>query len=153
MTISTALLIDHKDAIEPLSALFESEWPDWYNARGASARTDLSERMRRDGLPLGIVALQDGVVVGTCALTASSGGLVTERSPWVGGLVVMPQVRRRGVAKALLGRAKAEALRLGHRRLYALTADAVHLFEQQGWTAADVILMSGEPHRIFVINS
>ena len=40
-----------------LAALFESEWPDWYNARGASARTDLSERMRRDGLPLGIVAL------------------------------------------------------------------------------------------------
>lgn len=153
MTISTALLIDHKDAIEPLAALFESEWPDWYNARGASARTDLSERMRRDGLPLGIVALEDGLVLGTCALTASSGGLVTERSPWVGGLVVMPQVRRQGVAKAMLGRAKAEARRLGHRRLYALTADAVHLFERENWTATDVILMSGEPHRIFATST
>ena len=53
----------------------------------------------------------------------------------------------------MVGGGKGEARGRGHRRLYALTADAVHLFEQQGWTAADVILMSGEPHRIFVINS
>jgi GNAT superfamily N-acetyltransferase len=153
MTIEIGLLIDHKEAIEPLAALFESEWADWYNPRGASAHADLSERMRRDGLPLGIVALEDGMVLGACALTVSSGGLVTDRSPWVGGLLVMPQARRRGVAKALLGRARAEARRLGYRRLYALTADAVHLFEQQKWTSADVILMSGKPYRVFAINT
>ncbi|UXN73789.1 GNAT family N-acetyltransferase [Devosia sp. A8/3-2] len=149
MTVTTALLIDHEDAIGTPVALYEAQWPDWYNARSASARADLSERLQRDRLPLGIVALRDGVALGACALTASSGGLVTERSPWIGGSVVDPQARRQGVAALLLERARQEARRLGHGRLYALTADAVQLFERQGWVQTDVILMSGEPHRIF----
>jgi len=149
MTIETALLIDHRDAIAALTALLEAEWPDWYNARGASTRADLSERMRRDGLPLGIIAIRDADVVGTCALTASSGGLVTERSPWLGGLVVDPRARRQGVASALLARAKVEARRLGYERLHALTAEAVPLFEQQRWTTAEVVQLSGKKHWIF----
>ena len=150
MTTMTALLVDHPEAIDPLVALFEAEWPGWYNPQGPSARADLSERARRSGLPLGVVALRDGVVVGTCALTASSGGLVTERSPWVGGLLVAPAQRRKGVAAALLDRAKAEARRLGHARLYALTSHAVALFESQGWTMIDTIEVDREPHRVFV---
>ncbi|WP_052726381.1 GNAT family N-acetyltransferase [Devosia epidermidihirudinis] len=150
MTITTALLIDHPDAIEGLTALLDATWPDWYNPRGASARTDLSERMRRDGLPLGIVALGDGNIVGTCALTATSGGMVTERSPWLSGLVVAPKWRRHGVATALLGRARTEARRLGQKRVYALTASADPLLAREGWAVSDVLLMSGEPHRIFM---
>ena len=151
MTIETALLIDHPEAIAPLVALFETEWADWYNPQGASARTDLSERARRGGLPLGIVALRDGVVLGTCALTMTSGGLVTERSPWLGGLLVEPGQRRQGVAAALLGRARVEARRLGHGKLFALTAHAVGLFESQGWTMIDTIPVGGELHRVFAI--
>jgi predicted N-acetyltransferase YhbS len=149
MALRTALLIDHPETVEPLAALFEQEWPDWYNPHGASARSDLSERARRDGLPLGIVALDGGTVVGTCALTASSGGLVTERSPWLGGLLVMPQQRRQGVATALLGRGRAEADRLGYRRLHALTAEADALFRREGWREIDAILLGGHAHRIY----
>ncbi|GLQ10899.1 hypothetical protein GCM10007913_28310 [Devosia yakushimensis] len=153
MTVTTALLIDHEEALGPLVALYETQWPDWYNARGASARADLSERLQRERLPLGIVALIDGMAVGTCALTVTSGGLVTERSPWLGGLMVDPAFRRQGVARLLLARARREARRLGHKRLYALTADAVRLFARAGWIETDVILMSGEPHRIFVTST
>ena len=153
MTVTTALLIDHEAALGSLVALYEGQWPEWYNARGASARADLSERLQRDRLPLGIVALRDGVALGTCALTATSGGLVTERSPWIGGLMVDPAARRQGVGRLLLERARREARRLGHGRLYALTADAAQLFERAGWVEIDVILMSGEPHRIFVIST
>lgn len=151
MTIQTALLVDHPEAIEPLVALFEREWADWYNPQGASARTDLSERARRNGLPLGIVAMRDEVVLGTCALTTSSGGLVTERSPWLGGLLVDPAQRRQGVAAALLERARREAGRLGHRRLHALTADAAALFENEGWRMIDTIEVDRRPHLVFVI--
>jgi len=149
MTIETGLLLDHPEAIEPLAALFETEWTDWYNPHGASARTDLSERARKTGLPLGIVALRDGIAVGTCALTAASGGVVTERSPWLGGLLVDPAQRRQGIAAALLARAKVEARRLGHRRLYALTVHAIALFESQGWTMIETMPVDGEPHAVF----
>lgn len=94
--ITTDLLIDHDGSFGALSDLMERQWPDWYNARGASARADLSERLSRHRLPLGIIAFCDGA--GTCALTVNSGGLVTERSPWIGGLVVEPDYRKRGMA-------------------------------------------------------
>jgi predicted N-acetyltransferase YhbS len=149
MAVATHLLIERPDVVEPLVGLLETEWPDWYNWRGASARAELSERIRRDGLPLGIVAFEGGELAGTCALTASSGGLVTERSPWLGGLVVMPQMRRRGIAAALLGRARAEARRLGHTRIYALTARANTLFIREDWSLSEVIDLNQEPHSIF----
>ena len=130
--ITTGLLIDHDAVLSELVDLFETEWADWYNPRGASARADLSERLERNRLPLGIVAFADGALAGTCALTISSGGL-TERSPWLGGLLVEPKLRRRGVGLALLERARLEAKRLGFTRLHALTAEARALFERAGW--------------------
>jgi hypothetical protein len=91
MAIVTALLIDHGETVTPLVDLLEASWPEWYNPRGASARADLAERMQREHLPLGIVAFVDGVLAGTCALAARSGGVVSERGPWLGGLVVDPR--------------------------------------------------------------
>lgn len=149
MTLKTGLLIDHPETLSPLADLYEAQWPHWYNAKGASARADLSERLRRDGLPLGIVAFIDGAIAGTCAVSASSGGVVTERSPWVSGLLVRPRSRHRGVGCALLERATEEASRLGHRRIYALTADADLLFIRAGWIEVDRIDLSGLRHAVY----
>lgn len=149
MAITTGLLVEHAEVVSTLVDLFESEWADWYNPRDASARADLVERMERHRLPLGIVAFADGQVAGTCALTATSGGL-TERSPWLGGLIVEPSLRRRGVGLALLERAKEEARRLGFTRLHALTAGARDLFEQAGWRLIENVEMDGRSHGIYV---
>ncbi|MBJ3784769.1 GNAT family N-acetyltransferase [Devosia sediminis] len=147
--IVTGLLIDHSDAVSELAAVMEREWPDWYHPQGASARADLEERLVRDGLPLGIVAFDGEVAAGTAALTVTSGGLVTERSPWIGGLLVDPAFRRRGVAAALLARSLDEARRLGFARVYALTAHADALFQNEGWALVEAIDLEGEPHRIY----
>lgn len=147
--ITTGLLADHAEVLSDLVDLLESEWADWYNPRGASARADLSERLERHRLPLGIVAFIDGKLAGTCALTVSSGGL-TERSPWLGGLLVEPNLRRRGVGLALIERARSEARRLGFARLHALTAEARDLFEQAGWRLAENVEVGGVSHGIYV---
>ena len=151
IVITTGLLIDHAEVLSDLVDLFESEWADWYNPRGASARADLTERLERNRLPLGIVAFVDGQLAGTCALTVSSGGLVTERSPWIGGLLVEPNLRRRGVGLALVQRAKVEARRLGFARLHALTAEARELFEHAGWRLAENVDVGGKTHGIYVM--
>lgn len=147
--ITTGLLIDHDAVLSDLVDLFESEWADWYNPRGASARADLSERMERNRLPLGIVGFVDGTLAGTCALMVSSGGL-TERSPWLGGLLVEPKLRRQGVGLALLERAKVEARRLGFGRLHGLTAEARELFERDGWRLTENVEVGGVWHGIYV---
>ncbi len=147
--ITTGLLVDHGEVVSDLVDLFETEWADWYNPRGASARADITERMERHQLPLGIVAFVDGALAGTCALTLSSGGL-TERSPWLGGLLVEPKLRRQGVGLALLERAKAEARRLGFARLHALTAEARDLFARDGWRLVENVEVGGVWHGIYV---
>lgn len=147
--ITTGLLVDHAEVLSDLVDLFETEWADWYNPRGASARADLSERLERNQLPLGIVAFVEGKLAGTCALTVSSGGL-TERSPWLGGLLVEPNLRRQGVGLALLARARAEARRLGFARLHALTAEARDLFVRDGWRLAENVEVGGVWHGIYV---
>lgn len=149
MNITTGLLIDYPEVLSDLVDLLETEWADWYNPRGASARAELAERLERNRLPLGIVAFADGALAGTCALTVTSGGL-TERSPWLGGLLVEPKLRRQGVGLALLERARAEAKRLGFARLHALTAEARDLFAQAGWRLIENVEVGGEAHGIYV---
>jgi GNAT superfamily N-acetyltransferase len=147
--ITTGLLVDDDEVLSDLVDLFESEWTDWYNPRGASARADLAERLERNRLPLGIVAFADGQLAGTCALTLSSGGL-TERSPWLGGLLVKPNLRRQGVGLALVKRAKTEAKRLGFARLHALTAEARELFVRADWRLVENVEVGGVWHGIYV---
>lgn len=151
MSVSTALLADAHGVIDQIAALMEQEWPDWYRGGQASARDDLVARQQRDVLPLGLVALAEGQAVGACALTVSSGGLITERTPWIGGLVVAPAFRRLGVASALLERGRQEAGRLGHDALFALTATAYPLFRQQGWAPIETIEIAGAAHGIYTI--
>lgn len=147
--ISTGLLIDHGEHAPTLARMMEAAWPDWYRPGGASAMDDLIERQRQIGLPLGVVAFRNGEVAGTCALTVTSGGLVTPLTPWLGGLIVDPAHRRKGVAAALLQRAAEEAGRLGYGRLFALTAEAGTLFEREGWERVEEIDLGGAGHTIF----
>lgn len=64
------LLADRPDLVDALATAYEAEWPGWYGRPGNSARTDLAERLRRDGLPLGLVAIEAGRAVGASGWTA-----------------------------------------------------------------------------------
>lgn len=148
MQITTGRLIDHAETIEPLARLMQQQWPDWYRDP-AKARGDLVSRLNDADLPLGLVVFANGRAAGACALTPSSGGLVTDYTPWVGGLLVDPAFRRHGLAAALLGRAVDEARLMGYQRLFALTATALELFDSQGWQQIEAVELDGQAHVIY----
>lgn len=147
--ITVELLADRPEALPRLITLFETQWSEWYGAGRHSARFDLTARLQRDALPLGLVAVIDGTAVGTAALTETSGGITRPPVPWLGGLLVDPTHRRKGVARALLRCARSEALRLGHSELLALTAHADALFSAEGWTEIEAVTLPDGPHRIY----
>jgi predicted GNAT family N-acyltransferase len=96
----------------------------------------------RDDEAAHLVAIEDGVVVGTCRLLVE-GSTVT-----LGRMAVAPAARGRGLSRALLDAAHARARALGAQRI-ALAAQLTvqGLYERAGYAPyGDVFLDAGIEH-------
>ena len=58
-------------------------------------------------------------------------------SPWLSGVFVAPEHRRRGIGAALVNRVVQEARVLGIPRLYLYTADSGALYFRLGWSVVE----------------
>ncbi|HEX7298361.1 MAG TPA: GNAT family N-acetyltransferase [Solirubrobacteraceae bacterium] len=100
------------------------------------------ERDGRDGEALHLVALEDGVVTGTCRLLLDGTTVKLAR------MAVARSRRGLGLARALLGEADAQARALGAQRI-ALSAqlDARAVYERAGYEAyGEVFVDAGIEH-------
>lgn len=113
MTIE--LLSEHMDVIPTLVKWYMSEWGPYYGINGpGNAQRDLMSRCKTDTTPLGLVAIENGNVLGTAALDHDD---TTKLIPSVVGLLVAPEYRRRGTATSLIAAAELWASRLGFHEL------------------------------------
>jgi len=136
VNVRIGLLADHPQHLVPLVAAYEREWPDWYGVHG-DAMTDLRERSRRDGLPIGFLAFEQGSVVGTVAIAEQSVQSHRDLSPWIVGFWVESSRRNRGIGAQLLAAACDHAKEQDIATLYAATAAASTLFVREGWSMID----------------
>ena len=118
-----------------LTGFLKDTWPDWYGPDGpGDAARDVAARCRSRGLPLGLVALGPGdEVLGTAALGARSHGARGAEAPWLIGLAVAPEQRRRGIGSALVEAVETRARQAGHAALFAATSSAAGLLGRRGW--------------------
>lgn len=84
-------------------------------------------------VPLRYVALVGGECAGTVSLVANDLKTQDELSPWIAAVYVRPDFRGRGFAAALIGRACADAKRLGYGIVYLRTEHAAGYYERLGW--------------------
>ena len=133
MSVHIGLLADHPELLLPLALAYEREWPEWYGLHG-DATTDLRDRSRRVGLPVGFVVVEDDTVIGALAISATAVASHAHLSPWIVGFWVKASRRNRGIGAQLLASACGHARREGIVRLYAATAAASSLFMRQGWS-------------------
>jgi predicted N-acetyltransferase YhbS len=112
-------------------------WRSLLDAMGKS-RQDFAQSMRdrchTDSLPLALVAFDKDQVLGTIALKPQDLDIRPELTPWLGGLFVLPQYRRRGIGSVLISRIVAEAERLRLPCLYLWTPSSEGLYARHGWT-------------------
>ena len=137
MSVTVALLADHPEVLEDLAAAIQREWPQWYGEYG-NAAADLSERSRTSGLPLGLVAIENGRAVGTLAIAEHATPTHPHLTPWIAGFWVDMSRRNRGIGSRLLKAACAWAWTADFEYLYAATATASRLFLRDGWHKIDV---------------
>jgi GNAT superfamily N-acetyltransferase len=90
-----------------------------------------------------LVAKSDGVSLGICLLVQSEIDPNHPVSPWLAGLFVAPEHRRKGVGAILVRAIEAQARLRGASRLYLYSDDAIGFYEGLGWTVLDRTMWKG----------
>jgi predicted N-acetyltransferase YhbS len=112
----------------------------------------LHDRLNRDKLPLGIVALRNDEILGTVSLKISDMDIRDNLSPWMAGLYVDKKYRNRGIGALLVKSIQEIARQFGYKELFLYTPGASGFYERIGWTTLeeltyktkDVVIMNYE---------
>ena len=144
MRQSIAIAIDYlanrPEFLEAVAQLSWKEWQEIYQQRGQTLDDCLKnyqERMNSDRLPLTLVAVHGGELVGMVSLKYHDMDTRPDLDPWLGGLFVLPEWRNHGVGTILMRRATEEARRLKVPRLYLWTHSAERLYRKLGWQVVE----------------
>jgi GNAT superfamily N-acetyltransferase len=84
-----------------------------------------------------LMAKADGKPIGTCLLAESEIEPNHDVSPWLAGLFVVPEHRRKGAGTVLVRAIEDQARQRGFSRLYLYTTDAVGFYARLGWLSPD----------------
>ncbi|MFB9264791.1 GNAT family N-acetyltransferase [Bradyrhizobium erythrophlei] len=84
-----------------------------------------------------LVAKANGEPIGTCLLVESEIKPNHDVSPWLAGLFVVPEHRRKGAGAVLVRAIEAQARQRGFSRLYLYTSEAVGFYARLGWSVLD----------------
>ena len=84
-----------------------------------------------------LVAKADGEPIGTCLLVESEIEPNHDVSPWLAGLFVVPEHRRKGAGAVLVRAIEDQARQRGFSRLYLYTTDAAGFYARLGWSTLD----------------
>ena len=106
----------------------------------------------RRQVPSVMVACAHDALLGSAMLVAHDMDTRPQWSPWLAGVVVAPEHRRRGIGASLVERVITEARTLGFPTLYLYTFNTEQYYARLGWRlmeraiylGADVTIMSLE---------
>jgi GNAT superfamily N-acetyltransferase len=84
-----------------------------------------------------LVAKAEGDPIGTCLLAESEIEPNHDVSPWLAGLFIAPEHRRKGAGALLVRAIEDQARRRGFSRLHLYTTEAAGFYARLGWSAVD----------------
>jgi GNAT superfamily N-acetyltransferase len=146
LNIAIDYLANCPEFVGELARLSWKEWQEVYQQRKQTLEDSLKnyrDRMNTDRVPLTLVAVRAGLaancreLVGMVSLKFHDMDTRPDLDPWLGGLLVLPEWRSRGVGTMLMHRATEEARRLDVPRLYLWTHSAEGLYHELGWQVVE----------------
>jgi N-acetylglutamate synthase-like GNAT family acetyltransferase len=127
-------LIDHPEYIPQLGQWLFEQWGAILGEETPAARIKkLKKHVNRNTLPIAWVAHANGQVLGTAALRVHDLEDRTDLTPWLGGVLVGPEFRRRGIGEALCAAVEDAARARGIETLYLFTLDLKSWYSRLGW--------------------
>jgi GNAT superfamily N-acetyltransferase len=129
-------LKQHTESIPVIAEWYYREWKAIYEASGMSfedVKRTVAERANPDRIPLAVVALDGGRVVGTGCLKVHDMDTRAELTPWLAGIYVERNERRQGLGSVLVSSLEGIAKNLGTQRLYLYTPQSAGFYTRLGW--------------------
>ena len=133
-------LANHKEFIPEVTDLIYGQWADLFQAAGTTRETLkelIVERATTDQLPITLVALSAGTLIGTGSIKLSEPGTKPGLSPWLAGMYVKEAYRGKGVGALILGAIEATAKELGVNSLYLSVGTAEGFYKHLGWVVLE----------------
>ena len=128
-------LADHP---EFLSILAEWQHAEWGHLRPGDTLEARTNRLRAEGergrIPLTVVAHENGQVLGSASLIPHDMDTRLELSPWLAGVFVGTDYRRKGIGAQLGRRIMTEAASLKVPVLYLYTVHSENFYARLGWS-------------------
>ena len=133
--VRISYLSEHPEYVQQLAQWLFKEWDSILGEGNPEARIKkLKAHMNRDELPIAWVAHANGQLLGTAALRVHDLEGREDLTPWLGGVFVASQFRRRGIGAALCATVEEAAQSRGIQTLYLFTLDKQEWYLRQGWT-------------------
>jgi predicted N-acetyltransferase YhbS len=143
MKAGVEYLADHDYCLPQVAAWQHAEF-GYLNPTGTLEQraAKLRQSMRSDSLPIALVALDGGRLVGSASILKTT---LTHQhlTPWLSSVFVPAEFRGQGIASLLSLRAAAEAARFGFGTLYLFTPHNESLYARIGWTTFDEVIHNG----------
>lgn len=140
-------LKQHTDSIPLIAEWYYREWKAIYAASGMSfedVKRAIAGRANTDRIPLAVVALDGGRVIGTGCLKVHDMDTRTELTPWLAGIYVELKQRRKGIGSKLVSTLEGIAKNLGIQRLYLYTPQSAGFYTRLGWAEYERTTYKGQ---------
>jgi len=133
--VRISYLIDHPEFVPQLAQWLFEQWDSILGEKNIEVRIrKLQAHMNRNELPIAWVAHSNGQPLGTAALRVHDLEGREDLTPWLGGVFVGSQFRRRGIGAALCGTVEDAARWRGIQTLHLFTLDKRAWYSRLGWT-------------------
>lgn len=131
-------LADHSRVIPTIAQWAYEEWAYLHPERSyAEVERLIAEGSSKEDLPISLVAVLRGKVIGWAVLKASDFKARPNLSPWLGGLYVDKQHRSKGVGSKLVVEIEGLSARHGVQKLFLVTDDAEDFYAELGWSVRE----------------
>ena len=139
------LLADRPEAIPVVARWLYEEWGRTIEGNTVEKACErLRHRVSRDHLPLHVLAVENGAVVGFAALKIREIDVYPDREHWLGSVYVPPEHRGRGIASFLIQTVVSMAFRYGVSMLSLQTErEDGGLYRKHGWVPVERIHYHG----------
>lgn len=142
--IQISYLIDHPEYLPQLAQWQFEEWDRILGEERIEPRiAKLKKHLNRDKLPIAWIAHADRKLLGSAALRVHDLDEREDLSPWLGGVIVGPDFRRRGIGAALCLTVEDAARSRGIKKLYLFTHDKQTWYLRLGWTLLEPCVWHG----------